>query len=431
VRFFFPDSQDQIDPFFDFQAEAHGLYRVRQRDDQYAHEALHKSPYDGLLLSKVIVDGPPHGGGGKYTLAQRQRLYRQGARAFFRLERPDGHPLEIMGDCGAFAYAKDSEPPLGVEEVMAFYDGVAVDYGVSVDHIVFGFATDDADLEATTLATYRRRQQITLELAAEFLARHRAEACSWVPVGVAQGWSAESYAQAVSTLQKMGYRMIGLGGLAALKTPEILAALSAAGRVRAPGVGFHLFGVTRTAMADAFSGFGVVSFDSTSPFRQAFKDADDNYYWPEGNLAALRVPQVDENPRLKGRILAGEVDQAEARRREQACLRDLRRYRGGRASLRRALSSLVAYEEIYEPRRSYREDYRRTLEERPWVRCPCAVCKTWGVEVAIFRGAQRNKRRGFHNLAIFADGLRNALAAGAVPAATSGDDRGLVGGARA
>ncbi len=199
--------------------------------------------------------------------------------------------------------------------------------------------------------------------------------------------------------------------------------------MRAPGVGFHLLGVTRTSVAPAFARYGVISFDSTSPFRQAFKDADDNYYWPTGNLAALRVPQVDANPRLKARILAGEVNQADARRCEQACLSDLRRYKGGRASLRRALSSLLAYEEVYGPRRSYREDYRRTLEERPWDRCGCAVCRTWGVEVVILRGAERNKRRGFHNLAVFSDSLRDSLGRpDGLPNSVSPDVHGLVGG---
>ena len=40
MKFFFPDSQDQIDPGFDFITEEKGAFRVRQRDDLYAHEAL-------------------------------------------------------------------------------------------------------------------------------------------------------------------------------------------------------------------------------------------------------------------------------------------------------------------------------------------------------------------------------------------------------
>ena len=89
MKFFFPDSQDQIDPCFDFITEERSIYRVRQRDDHYAHEALRTPPFDGLLVSKAIVDGLP-GAAGKYTVAQRQRLYRVGVREFFRLDRAAG-----------------------------------------------------------------------------------------------------------------------------------------------------------------------------------------------------------------------------------------------------------------------------------------------------------------------------------------------------
>jgi hypothetical protein len=67
VDFFFPDSQDQIDPSFDFERESSSPDRVRQRDDRYAHEVISPAPYTGVLLSKALVDGP----GSKYTFAQR------------------------------------------------------------------------------------------------------------------------------------------------------------------------------------------------------------------------------------------------------------------------------------------------------------------------------------------------------------------------
>jgi hypothetical protein len=46
VDFFFPDSQDQIDPSFDFERELSSPDRVRQRDDRYAHEVIfpHRIP---------------------------------------------------------------------------------------------------------------------------------------------------------------------------------------------------------------------------------------------------------------------------------------------------------------------------------------------------------------------------------------------------
>ena len=119
MRFFFPDSQDQIDPTFDFTTEERSPLRVRQRDDLYIHEALRARVIDGLLVSKAIVDGRA-GASGKYTLAQRHRLYRAGVRRFFRLDTAPGEALVTMGDCGAFSYINDDVPPYRPDEVIDF-----------------------------------------------------------------------------------------------------------------------------------------------------------------------------------------------------------------------------------------------------------------------------------------------------------------------
>ncbi|WP_324757040.1 queuine tRNA-ribosyltransferase tRNA-guanine transglycosylase [Haloarcula montana] len=44
------------------------------------------------------------------------------------------------------------------------------------------------------------------------------------------------------------------------------------------------------------------------------------------------------------------------------------------------------------------DGYRRTLEERPWERCDCPFCEKHGIQMCIFRGNNRNRRRGFHNM---------------------------------
>lgn len=43
------------------------------------------------------------------------------------------------------------------------------------------------------------------------------------------------------------------------------------------------------------------------------------------------------------------------------------------------------------------DEYRRTLRSRPWEKCNCSICEDIGIEVAVFRGNNRNRRRGFHN----------------------------------
>ena len=39
----------------------------------------------------------------------------------------------------------------------------------------------------------------------------------------------------------------------------------------------------------------------------------------------------------------------------------------------------------------------------------CGLCHAAGVEIVIFRGTERNKRRGFHNLHAFRDRLARAV----------------------
>lgn len=402
MKFYFPDSQDQVDPTFDFITEERSIYRVRQRDDHYAHEALRTPPFDGLLVSKAIVDGLP-GAAAKYTVAQRQRLYRVGVRAFFRLDRPDGPRIDTLGDCGAFTYVRDETPPYTPDEVIDFYEGVGFDLGISVDHVILGYdPAADHDAEHPYRRDWQRRQEITLQLAADLRQLTRARRARFTPLGVAQGWSPTSYSASVKALQKIGYSRIALGGMVPLKTREILACLQAIEQVRRPHTQLHLLGISRCENVEAFTACGVTSFDSTSPFRQSFKDDTDNYYALDRNYTAVRVPQVDGNPKLKARIRAGQVRQAEALRLEQHCLDSLRGYEDGTTRLETALQALGDYDQLCEGGRKDRTvEYRRTLEDRPWKGCDCGLCEVVGIEIALFRGSERNKRRGFHNLHVF------------------------------
>jgi len=45
--------------------------------------------------------------------------------------------------------------------------------------------------------------------------------------------------------------------------------------------------------------------------------------------------------------------------------------------------------------------YAKTLRDRPWKECYCPICRSIGIEVIVFRGNDRNRRRGFHNLYVF------------------------------
>jgi hypothetical protein len=410
MKFYFPDSQDQVDPTFDFITEERSIYRVRQRDDHYAHEALRTAPFDGLLVSKAIVDGLP-GATGKYTVAQRQRFYRTGVRAFFRLDSADAPRISTLGDCGAFTYVLDDVPPYTVDEVIDFYDGAGFDLGISIDHVIFGYdITADYDPAHPLRREWQRRQDLTIDLAAEFRARALTRKVGFKQVGVAHGWSPYSYASAVQTLQRIGYTRIAIGGMVPLKTREILACLRAISAVRRPSTQLHLLGISRCENVQVFATAGVTSFDSTSAFRQSFKDDSDNFHALDGTYTALRVPQVDGNPKLKARIRAGQVPQADALRLERHCLDSLRSYESGAVKIHTVIDALTDYDQLCDSARKDRtEPYRRILEDRPWRSCQCGLCERVGIEIALFRGAERNKRRGFHNLHVFRQRLDREL----------------------
>ena len=132
----------------------------------YTHEMLGYAPYDGLLVSKGLFhDG---NNGGKYSEGQEMRFACEGARKFLRFEE-EKYPNTVMwGDCGAFAYANQEVPPFSVEEIIEFYADGQFTHGCSPDHIIFDFVDTEFDITFDDQEV-KRRQQITLENAAEFI----------------------------------------------------------------------------------------------------------------------------------------------------------------------------------------------------------------------------------------------------------------------
>jgi hypothetical protein len=330
-----------------------------------------------------------------------------------------------MGDCGAFTYVREETPPYSVDEVIQFYVECGVDFGISVDHVIVAYepAWDRPERKAEIPDALRQRHAITLELAEQFFSRWRRDRLPFEPMGVAQGWSPASYAAAVEVLQRLGYRYVAMGGFVPLKTNEILACLDAVSAVRRPETRLHLLGVTRVAQMTAFAAYGAHSFDSTSPLRQAFKDDSDNYWTLDGSYTAVRIPQVEGNRNLRLNIRAGKVPQAATRTLEQRCLKLLRAYDTGLESVDDVLAALQQYEMVCGVARSRIEEYRTTLEAQPWKKCPCEVCRDIGYNVILFRGAERNRRRGFHNIWTFYRRLQQELGRSAEGQAISGDGR--------
>jgi hypothetical protein len=112
-------------------------------------------------------------------------------------------------------------------------------------------------------------------------------------------------------------------------------------------------------------------------------------------------------------------------RREQRALTALREFDKGHGSVDGTVSAVMDYhqflvrgdgEDTTDQDRELAKTHariERTLQDQPWKACDCAICRSAGVEVIIFRASNRNKRRGFHNLGVYHRHLHKTLEASA------------------
>jgi hypothetical protein len=139
-------------------------------------------------------------------------------------------------------------------------------------------------------------------------------------------------------------------------------------------------------------------------------------------FTAIRIPQAFENNALKRQVKMGRLRQESLVKMEAAALDALRGYSRGDTAIDTVLDAVIDYsrllhwsvktsDDVLDKRmEALRDNYRRTLEARPWEHCDCPVCTLASVEVIIFRGSNRNKRRGIHNVSVFRQHLQDHLA---------------------
>lgn len=415
MKFIFADGLDMIDPKYDFIADRPDQDRDGYWSDQYPHEYFRVPPYDGVLISRGIVGDDLFPG--KYTNSMAMRFRRIGARAFLRMTDKRFAHLPIFGDCGAFSYADENVPPYTTDMMLDFYADGKFSHGCSVDHIIFDFDANVKNLKGGS-TTARKRFNITLDNAADFLRGSKQLGRDFTPLGVVQGWSPASMGEAARQLEKMGYKYLAIGGLVPLRAEQIHLCLREIREKVSPSTKLHLLGFAKADQIYQFIGYRIASFDTTSPLTRAFKDARANYYSANGKNTleyhtAIRVPHPTENKRLKKKAKSKGMDQEELSKLDQKALRSLRDYDCGRTSLERCVDAVMTYsrEFLWIEGKSTRENrsaiakseeaLRRTLSDRPWKKCKCRVCRESGIETIIFRGSNRNKRRGFHNLQVF------------------------------
>lgn len=396
MQYFIPEWDDRVDPNYDFLTDTITPNRDPYKDEVYAHELFSPEPnYDAILVSKVVIEN-----------SRRKRLQIEEIGGIHKFIRWQG---KVMGDCGAFGYIKEDVPPFNTIEILDYYQKFGFDLGVSIDHLIVGPFAQEGLREM--------RYELTLKNAQEFIEKHQQGGYSFTPIGAAQGWNPETYANAVKELIIMGYDYIALGGLARAQTREIVEILKSIRPHLQSNIRMHLFGVARLDAIPIFRHLGLTSFDSASALRRAWLDSSANYHAQSGQMyAAVRIPSVDgQSVRIKNIVEAGICDRDTLRKLEQNALHAMRAFDKNELGIEETLSVLLEYDDFLELprdgkvdpvaklRRSNRHEtmYLKLLTDRPWQQCNCKICSKTGVETVIFRGNDRNRRRGFHNTYIF------------------------------
>lgn len=427
MKFLYSDTQDYVDPEYDFLEDRNTPGRKRYWDDMYAHEMMNPAPYDGLLVSMSAIRAADGVAKSKvrYTTAEEQRFLRDGARKFLRYGGPRFAKSMLMGDCGAFAYVEHEYPAYKPEEVVEFYDEAGFTHGVSPDHIIFDCDLSNPPSTVVPEATLKR-YEITLQNAEKFLGLVEKEDFPFEPMGAVQGWSPKSMAASAKKLEKMGYRYLAIGGLVPLKVDAIHEVLKHLRSAIDPETNIHLLGFAKADHIHQFLDYGITSFDSTSPLIRAFKDLKSNYFLPKkgGGIdyyAAIRIPQSIENTRLVRGIKKGLFNPEVLMNKEKIALATVRGLDAGTVSGDATLHAVMDYHQfllrgegldqatLEKELKKTELLVSRTIKDMPWKQCECDICRKVGVEVIIFRSSNRNKRRGFHNLHVYHQHLHKTL----------------------
>lgn len=395
MRYFIPEWDDRVDPRYDFIHDRHSSAHTADplTNDVYMWDifGVANVPFDGLLVSIATIQEKKT----KY-----QTILDKGIHGFFRL--PQSYP--IMADCGAFSYIDEKEPPYSTVQVLKLYSDLGFNYGVSVDHLVVPSYKEQS--EARMLTTYMNG------LAAHelWLKEYRDDFQLIVAV---QGDTVADYLDMYNRYLDRGITHLAFGGLVRSPTAFIRALLDALlteirATKRYPEY-IHFFGLARCALFPQFKEieeFGIqVAFDSASYLRKAWLSSPDtqlNYITPEWTgYTAIRIPE-----RLKGKrktlVLQSTLDTLGSR-----CLAALRQFDRGETSLEDVLLTLSQLNSAIQEKPKLVDYYRRLLEDQPWKTCPCPICQKHGIEVIIFRGNNRNRRRGFHNTWAFYQMLKD------------------------
>ena len=407
---------DLVDPNYDFINDRSSPEREPYWDDCYPHEMLGYAPYDGILVSRALFG--QKGMKSRYSDGQTMRFRTKGAREYLRFTEDKYPNTDMWGDCGAFTYVKDDVPPYTVDDIIDFYGDGQFTHGCSVDHIIFQFTDEGLDVFVEDKEVLRR-QEICLENAKEFYPKSKKRIGNYfTPVGVVHGWSAASMAEFAKKLVKIGYSYIALGGMVPLTAKQIMSAYTAVKESVPSNVKIHILGFAKEDTVNQFINKGLDSADTTSPLISAFKDKRKNYYLYENDemkyYAALRVPQMLKNSEVKKGVQSGHINLEDAIELEKQTLKEIRLFAEGQTKLENVITCYEQYWNLIMKEKASidevnakkvinfnKNNAHKVLSEKPWLKCSCEICSKIGVEVILFRGNNRNRRRGFHNIHIY------------------------------
>lgn len=383
MKFFIPEWDDLVSEDYDF-----WLDKARSDDRLYAHEIYPKPNYDGILVSRMKLEE---------SSVKLKEIETRGASDYFRFNGP------IFGDCGAWGYVKEDAPPFSTSEILSFYERAKVNLGVSIDHLAPNNDIDEAS----------RRITLTLENAKKFYDQFHKGNYSFTPIGACQGYNVDSYLSSFKELVNIGYESIAIGGVARAQTRDLLKILKAINpTVKSKNIDLHLFGVARLDAIRTFKKLGVTSFDSASPLRTAWLGSKKNYRDTQWNgYSAIRLPFLSRTKKFETFIDHGIYSKDELLEIEEAMhmmLLSFDIYEN--RTPEEVAEAFVEFNREFLPSAPNRYDeYLETLQKKPWKSCPCVICQEVGIEVMIFRGNNRNRRRGFHNTYVFYNLLRKLL----------------------
>ncbi|MCG9969920.1 hypothetical protein L9W92_18150 [Pelotomaculum terephthalicicum JT] len=399
VSYFLPDWDDLLDEHFDFESDSFSDLTRQQRNDKHCCVLMQPQKIcDGILVSlaqHVTSKGPLR----RMVGTDSTSLAPKNLRRRFGL----GNDQSLFGDCGAFSYVNEDEPAISVEQALALYDLYGFDFGASVDHIPVPVIERNGEKIKLSEEERIARVEKTKQNAAIFIELAKQRQVSFLPVGTIQALNADECAQTACDYHSMGYRYLAIGGLVPMHdtvVEETVRKVMTAVSSLKPRPWVHLFGIFRPKLQSLFRELKVDSFDSASYFRKAWLRSDQNYLARNGEwYAALRVPMTSDG-RTRKRLEQSGLNIEQLKAKESQVMRMLCQFDRDEINIQEVLDAVIDYDELLtrsSDASSLRLKYQKTLADRPWKKCDCPFCQNAGIHMLIFRGSNRNKRRGAHN----------------------------------